>query len=260
MELALKCGGSPSKILFSGPGKTEVELLLALKAGISEIHVESFEEINRLALLSKHIDRAIPVVIRFNPSEVVRGGAMVMGGKPTAFGIDEEMIVEAVEKVLRSDRLTFQGLHCYSGTQIVDYDVIVDMYEHYIEFASKISDHFNVPFKTLDFGGGFGIPYFDTDITLDMDSLCEGLKPLIRHARSKKGLENTRFIIEPGRFLVGEGGLYIARVLDIKKSRNEKFMVLDGGMNHHIVAAGHFGHIIKRNIPIAVANKMDGTV
>lgn len=259
LELALACGCSPDRILFAGPGKTDSELERAISVGVSEIHVESLGEMNRIEKLANRFDRQIPVVIRFNPSDTARGGAMNMGGKSTAFGIDEDLLAEAVGQVLQSKYLSFNGLHCYAGTQIVDYDVLVTMYEHYLNIAANIVDFFEVPMRTLDFGGGFGVPYFDTDIELDLDKLRESVTPLIERARTSKWLAQTKFIVEPGRFLVAEGGLYIATIIDIKTSRGQTYLVLDGGMNHHIVSTGHFGGLIKRNVPMAVANRMDRT-
>lgn len=255
--LALKCGCPSSKILYAGPGKTKNDLITALNEVIAEIHVESFEEIELASHIAQRYDSVFSVAIRINPSDVVKGGAMVMGAKSTAFGIDEEMLFEAIDKVAGSKNLKLNGLHCYAGTQIIDYDILVDMYDHYINLALKTAEYTGSPLKTLDFGGGFGIPYFESDNELDIDNLKKHVTPIFKKARNSPYLKNTQFIVEPGRYLVAEAGLYVTKVLYNKLSRNKKIIIIDGGMHQNVAAAGHFGQIIKRNFPMAVGNKLN---
>jgi len=257
LVLAQKCGCSPSRILYAGPGKTESDLIDALQAGVSEIHIESFEEIGLLSKIAGRFQSEFSVAIRINPSDVIKGGAMVMGAKATAFGIDEELLFQAIDRVRETGNLNLCGLHCYAGTQIIDYDILVDMYEHYIRLAARMAEYSGKPLKTLDFGGGFGIPYFDSDKDLEMDKLHKHLTPVFKEARTTKYLKPTKFIVEPGRYLVAEAGLYITRILYCKSSHDKKIIILDGGMNHNVAATGHFGQIIKRNFPMALGNKMD---
>ena len=259
LVLALKCGCSPSGILFAGPGKTESDLIAALQAGVSEIHIESFEEIDLLSKIVGRFHSEFSVAIRINPSDVIKGGAMVMGAKATAFGIDEELLFTAIDRVHEADNLNLCGLHCYAGTQIIDYDILIDMYEHYIGLATRMAEYSGKPLKTLDFGGGFGVPYFNSDKDLEMDKLHKYLTPVFKEARTTKYLKHTKFIVEPGRYLVAEAGLYITRILYCKSSRDKEIIIIDGGMNHNVAATGHFGQIIKRNFPMALGNKMDKT-
>jgi len=257
LVLAQKCGCSPSKILFAGPGKTEGELIAALEARVSEIHIESFEEIDLLSKIAGRFNSEFSVAIRINPSDVIKGGAMVMGAKATAFGIDEELLFPAIDRVREAGNLNLCGLHCYAGTQIIDYDILVDMYEHYIRLAARMAEYIGKPLKTLDLGGGFGVPYFESDKDLEMDKLYKHITPIFKQARDTKYLKSTKFIVEPGRYLVAEAGLYITRILYCKSSRDKKIIILDGGMNHNVTATGHFGQIIKRNFPMALGNKMN---
>lgn len=255
--LALKCGCPASKIVFAGPGKKDEELNAAIDAGVLNINIESMNEIDRIAKLAGKHRKKVSVSIRVNPSDVITGGAMIMGGKATAFGIDEDFIYQAVDGVLDSPELVFSGLHFFSGTQILDYDIIIQLYEHYLKLAEEVANYTGIPMKILDFGGGFGVPYFDNDKELDLNKLGLSLKRLFVEAKSRSGLKDTLFIIEPGRYLIAETGVYITSVLDRKTSKGKEFLILDGGMNHHIGASGHLGQILKRNFPIVMANRMN---
>jgi diaminopimelate decarboxylase len=255
LALALRCGCPPSRIIFAGPGKQEHELNAGIKAGIGEFHVESFTEIDRLQMLARSAGACVPVAVRVNAAEISKSGAIVMSGGSSPFGIDEERVAEAIETIVRSPHLHFAGLHFYAGTQMLESDVIIDVYSNCIECASALARATGQSPGTIDFGGGFGVPYFEKDRELDIDALGTDLKPLLREARQKTGLSDTRFIIEPGRYLTAEGGLYVTRISDIKESRGAMFLILDGGMHHNIGPAGHFGQLIKRNSPIVIANR-----
>ena len=256
LSIALRCGCDPARILFAGPGKRESELKAAMNAGIGEFHVESFMEIERIDTLSRLAGARSPVSIRVNAGEAARNGAMVMSGESSPFGIDEERLFEAIEKVAGSPHLAFTGLHFYAGTQILDADAFAGTYSYCLDLAKDVCRGTGLRLATIDFGGGFGIPYFEHDCELDLDSLSDSLASVFRDARASHGLEHTRFIIEPGRYLVADGGLYAARIIDIKTSRGTAFIILDGGMHHNIAPTGHFGQIIKRNFPIAIANRI----
>lgn len=254
---AIDAGCSPLDILFAGPGKSVSDLELVLSKNIGEIHVESFLEIERIGDISKKLGVTANVAIRVNPNQQAQGGAMRMGGKPTQFGIDEELLDRALEKIRNTPHVKFRGIHLFSGTQILDHMVLLSQYVKGVELARSIAKDLQRPLQTVDFGGGLGIPYFTNDNALDMGALQNGLSDLMAQVRSDKNFEGTQFLIEPGRFLVGDAGVYIARIIDIKVSRNKKFVVIDGGMNHHLAASGNLGQVIKRNFPVAVLNKFN---
>jgi diaminopimelate decarboxylase len=256
LYLALKAGCSPERILFAGPGKTEQELELALSSGIHEIHVESFQEIERVAKIAAQLKKVAKISIRINPGEEAQGGAMVMGGKPAQFGIDEERMEEAVTVLTKDKRIEFAGVHVYCGTQILNHEVLIQQYSKALEIARRAAAIAGRPLSTVDFGGGLGIPYFPNDRDLDMESLAKELGPLFKDIKKEVAFKNTSFVLEPGRYLVGEAGVYVTRVIDIKVSRGKKFIVLDGGMNHHLAASGNLGQVIKRNFPVAVVTRM----
>jgi len=252
---AREAGCAPDRLLFAGPGKTPAELHLALTQGVGEIHAESMLELERIAQIAATLDRKAPVAIRVNPEADAQGGAMRMGGKPAPFGIDEESLDAALDFVLSQPSIDFRGIHLFAGTQILDYELLLAQYRKGVQLAKQVAARLQKPLHSLDFGGGLGIPYFPHENSLDMQSLKAGLADLEQEITSEPGLAGTRLVIEPGRYLIAEAGIYLTRVLDVKMSRGKKFVVLDGGMNHHLAASGNLGQTIKRNFPIAVATK-----
>lgn len=256
---AMKAGCLTESILFAGPGKTEAELELAISERIGEIHAESEIEIERISVISKRLGVCTPVALRVNPNEDGQGGAMLMGGKSAPFGVDEEALEPLLHRVLRDPQLDFHGIHLFAGTQILDCDLLLAQYRNGLKIARRAAELVDRPLHTVDFGGGLGIPYFSGDSELDLLLLRKGLDELVAGIEKESCFEPTKFIIEPGRFLVGQAGVYIARINDIKVSRGKKYLILDGGMNHHLAASGNLGQVIKRNFPMAILNKLDDT-
>lgn len=253
--LALYAGCSAQRIIFAGPGKTDAELQYVLSNGIGEIHAESVGEINRIGVISSGLGVRARVAVRVNPGKEAQGGAMRMGGKAAPFGIDEEELDAVVDRVVSDPSLEFRGIHLFTGTQILDYGILVRQYRKGIEIATRIAERLKQPMHTLDFGGGLGIPYFPGENELDVDNLRTELVPLVDQARTNPLLSKTQMVVEPGRYLVGDAGLYVARVTDVKMSRGKKYLILDGGMNHHLAASGNLGQVIKRNFPVAILDK-----
>jgi len=254
---ALQAGCEPQRILFAGPGKTEAEIETVLSRGIGEIHLESLTEAKRISEIARRLGVRANVAIRVNPAGEAEGGAMRMGGRPAPFGLDEEILDDVLDVIGRDAALNFRGIHLFTGTQILDANVIVSQYRHGLEIARRAAHRVGRPLHTVDFGGGLGIPYFAHEKALDLEQLREGLAALFAPLEADAAFVGTRFLVEPGRFLVGEAGIYIARVNDIKTSRGKKFLILDGGMNHHLAASGNLGQTIKRNYPAAIVNKLD---
>jgi len=162
-----------------------------------------------------------------------------------------------LDRVVTDPYIEFRGIHLFSGTQILDHAVLLRQYRCGIEIARRVAARIKGPIKTVDFGGGLGIPYFADDQELSMEALGDGLAELMADTRQDPVFQGTQFIIEPGRYLVGEAGVYISQVIDVKVSRGKKFAIVDGGMNHHLAASGNLGQVIKRNFPVAVVNKLN---
>jgi diaminopimelate decarboxylase len=254
--LALEAGCPPGLILFAGPGKTNGQIELVLRKKIGEIHAESLTELQRISSIAERLNVVAPVALRINPDAAAEGGAMRMGGVASAFGIDEEQLDEALDYVLTSPSIQLVGLHLFAGTQVLSSDILLAQYAKGFHLARRVTERLRRPLQTLDFGGGLGIPYFSADESLDMVHLQSGLQVLVSEFGEAPAFARTRFVIEPGRFLVGEAGVYLARVLDVKLSRGKRFIILDGGMNHHLAASGNLGQTIKRNFPVVVATRL----
>ncbi len=254
---ALAAGAKPSDLIFAGPGKTEAELELVLKHGIGEIHAESERELRRIGAISRRLGCRARVALRVNPSGEAQGGAMRMGGKPLPFGVDEEQLDSVLDPLLADPAVEFRGIHLFAGTQILDAGVLATQYRKGLEIAARVADRTGSPLHTIDFGGGVGIPYFANERPLDLDALRNLLHALFAELAGNRKFAGTKFVVEPGRFLVGEAGIYLCQVNDIKVSRGKKFLIVDGGMHHHLAASGNLGQTIKRNYPVVVVNRLD---
>ena len=256
LTLALHAGAPPARLLFAGPGKTDAELELALRAGVGEIHVESVQEADRLATIGARLGVRAPAAVRVNPTAEAQGGAMRMGGRPAPFGVDEEILDDVVDRLVACPDVDFRGLHLFTGTQILDASVLAAHHAKGLALARRTAERLGRPLATLDFGGGLGVPYVAGEVALDPVKLREGLAAVFADVAGDARLAGTRFVVEPGRYLVAEAGVYVARVTDVKVSREKRFVILDGGMNHHLAASGNLGQVIKRNFPIRALGKL----
>jgi diaminopimelate decarboxylase len=245
LQLALKTNINPQDISFAGPGKRDEELLAAIDAGI-RINVESLGELNRIASLAK--DHQPPrLSIRINPDFDLKGSGMAMGGSAKPFGIDKDQL-DGVFHAAQEHKLVIDGLHIYAGSQCLDAQSIVDAQKASLDLALELIDTFNLCLSEINLGGGFGIPYFPGEQPLDISKLGEELSDVIDDFAALQ--PNVDIVIELGRYLVGEAGVYLTRILDSKTSRSETFWICDGGMHHHLAASGNLGQIIRKNYPV----------
>ncbi len=252
----LQSGCQAQHILFAGPGKTDIELEFVLSKGIGEIHAESLNEIRRISSIAARLNTQAKVALRVNPNEEAQGGAMRMGGKPSQFGVDEEQMDEAIDLIQSQPSIEFQGIHLFSGTQILDDGILMNQYKKAMKIGKRVFLKTGMPLHTVDFGGGLGIPYFSGEANLNLPRLEEHLSKLFLEIENDPAFFQTRFVVEPGRFLVGPAGTYIVQVLDIKQSRGKTYVLVDGGMNHHLAASGNLGQVIKKNFPIVNFNQI----
>lgn len=254
---ARSAGVAPDRVLFAGPAKRVDELEAVIADGIGEIHLESYEEIHRVATICDRLGTTARVAIRVNPVAAAQGGAMRMGGKPAPFGFDEEDLRNVVAAVTSRSRLDLRGVHLFAGTQVLDAGVLLSQWHHAIDVASRVATMADKPLHTIDLGGGLGIPYFEGETPLDLARLSQGIPALRQALRDTPLLQQARVIVEPGRFLAGPGGIYVVAVNAVKVSRGARFLVTDGGMHHHLGASGNLGQIIKRDYPIVAPANMD---
>src|SRR5208282_2457909 len=159
--------------------KTETELELAISQGVGEIHAESKLEIERISAICRKFGVRTPVAVRVNPNEEGQGGAMLMGGKSAPFGVDEEQLEPLLHRIAKEPRLEFRGIHLFVGTQILDYQLLLAQYRKGLEIARRAAAVIGLPLRILDFGGGWGIPYFPADSELDLSSLSKGVHELM---------------------------------------------------------------------------------
>ncbi len=253
---ALAAGADPSRILFAGPGKRRSELEQVIAAGIGEIHLESFEELAHVEAIGAALGRTIAVALRVNPVAEAQGGAMRMGGKAAPFGFDEEDIDAVVDRVRAAPHLDLAGVHLFAGTQILDAVVLLGQWRHGLAVAGRVAARLGRPLRTIDLGGGLGIPYFAGDGELDLTAVKAGLGPLVDAKRADPLIRDAHVLVEPGRYLVGPSGVYLSSVLAAKVSRGQRFLVVDGGMHHHLAASGNLGQVIKRDYPVLAASRM----
>ncbi|MBV1695425.1 MAG: type III PLP-dependent enzyme, partial [Hyphomicrobiales bacterium] len=197
------------------------------------------------------------IAIRVNPAAGASGGAMRMGGKPTAFGFDEEVIPEVLTAVASEDALDLDGVHLFAGTQILDAKVLLAQWDHGLRISADVARLIGRPLGSIDLGGGLGIPYHDGDASLDLAAVRQGLPALIARRADDPLLRNATIVLEPGRYLVGPAGIYVMSVNAVKTSRGQRFVICDGGMHHHLAASGNLGQVVKRDFPIVAATKLD---
>jgi diaminopimelate decarboxylase len=243
----IAAGWPAARIGFTGPGKTRRELVTAMAAGIGEIVVESVEEAEALNALAAEHGRRQAILARIAPARMPRGFGVHMSGKPTQFGIDEEDADAALARLRTFPHLDLCGLHIYAGTQSLDADAIVQNLENFVALFARLSDAHDLRPRALVFGSGFGIPYYEQDTPLDLSRIAAAINPALDALKASPRFAATDVVLETGRYLVGEAGFFLAGVTRVKHSRGSDIAILDGGMNHHLGAAGHLGSIVQRN-------------
>ncbi len=255
MLVALDTDTPPDRISFAGPGKTDAELIQAVAAGVV-INIESPRELDVIERCGVELGVRPRFAVRVNPDFELKSSGMKMGGGPKQFGIDAEAVPDLLDRAKRMD-VRFEGLHIFSGSQNLRPESIVEAQQKSVELALRLAERTPSPIRLLNIGGGFGIPYFPGDKPLDLGPIGENLAAVC--ARVAKQLPEAQIVIELGRYLVGEAGVYVCRVIDRKISRGEVFLVTDGGLHHHLAASGNFGQVIRKNYPVVVANRVAGT-
>lgn len=252
LKVALDAGADPREISLAGPGKRYGELQQAVAAGIL-VNLESFREIAELAAISQATGCPARVAVRVNPDFELKSSGMKMGGGAKQFGVDAEQVPELLAAIRRHG-LAFEGFHLFAGSQNLKPEAIVEAQNKSFELALRLARSAPSAVRFLNLGGGFGIPYFPGEQRLDLQPIGENLALLAQRAAHE--LPEAELVVELGRYLVGESGIYVARIVDRKVSRGQIFLVTDGGLHHHLSASGNFGQVIRKNYPVAIGNKM----
>lgn len=252
MAVALDSGMPAAAVSFAGPGKTRPELRQAVAAGIV-INLESPAEMETVAELAHELGCRPGVAVRVNPDFELKSSGMRMSGGAKPFGVDAEAVPDMLSRMAELP-LDFTGFHIFSGSQNLKAENLAEAQQQTLDLAVRLAAAAPGPVKKLNIGGGFGIPYFPGDQPLDVESVGAGLETLL--PRAAEALPAAEIIVELGRYLVGEAGIYVTRIVDRKVSRDEVFLVTDGGLHHHLAASGNFGQVIRKNYPVAIGNRM----
>ena len=251
LEMALAAGLAAGRISFAGPGKRDGELAAAIAAGVT-LNLESENEAHRALAIAERQGKTPRLAIRVNPDFELRGSGMKMGGGAKPFGLDAERVPALAREVIAAGA-EWRGLHIFAGSQALDAEAIAETQGNVLELAARLSDAIGSPLPHLNMGGGFGIPYFNGDRPVDVTAVGAALSE--RFAALPDALASTEFAIELGRYLVGEAGVYLTRIVDRKVSHGTTYLITDGGLHHQLAASGNFGTVVRRNYPAAIASR-----
>lgn len=251
LQTAAETGMSATNISFAGPGKSLEDLTRGLALGVL-FNVESFREARLLAELGEKLGVQPRVAVRCNLPFELKASGMKMTGGPKPFGIDADQVPQMLSTIKDYD-LAFEGFHLFAGSQNLKAESVIEAQDQSFALAMLWRDQWPGELKSLNLGGGFGIPYTASDKPLEISPVLQNLNQLAE--KLAETAPQARLVVELGRYLVGEAGLYVARILDRKLSHGHPFLVTDGGMHQHLAASGNFGQVIRRNYPVAINGK-----
>jgi diaminopimelate decarboxylase len=249
LGLCLALGIDPARISFAGPGKRDDELKAAIATGVT-LNCESEGEAARALAIGQRLGKAPRMAIRVNPDFEMKGSGMKMGGGAKQFGVDAERVPALAREVI-AQGAEWRGLHIFTGSQTLSAEAIMEAQGNVLELAANLSDAIGYGLPKLNMGGGLGIPYFPGDTPVDLPRV--GAELAERLVDLPPALADTELCMELGRYLVGEAGVYLTRVIDRKVSHGVTYLVTDGGLHHQLAASGNFGTVVRRNYPSAIA-------
>jgi diaminopimelate decarboxylase len=253
LDLALEAKADPRRISFAGPGKRDRELAKAIEAGVT-LNCESEGEVDRALAIAQRSGTSARLAIRVNPDFEIKGSGMRMGGGAKPFGVDSQRVPALVRRIIAGGG-DWRGFHIFAGSQALDASALIEAQAATVELAAALAEAAGAAPPLVNLGGGFGIPYFHGERPLELPAVADALAQAL--GRRAPILCDSQFAIELGRWIVGEAGVYLTRVIDRKTSHGKTFLVTDGGMHHQLAASGNFGQLVRRNYPVAIANRMD---
>lgn len=251
MGAAIRSGTDAGEISFAGPGKRDDELAAAIEAGVT-LNLESEGEAGRALTIGRARGRAPRLAVRVNPDFEIKGSGMRMGGGAKPFGVDAARVPALVRRLIDGGA-EWRGFHIFAGSQALAADALVEAQRATVALAAELASEIGATPPLVNLGGGFGIPYFATEAPLDVEAVGAALVETL--AARPAALAGSGFAIELGRWLVGESGVYLTRIVDRKESHGKTFLVTDGGMHHQLAASGNFGQVVRRNYPVAIASR-----
>lgn len=248
IQTALRAGIVSSNIIFNSPGKTAEEIDFAIEEKIKLISIESFEEAELVNKMAKKRNLVVEVVLRINQNPNLSKAKVKMTGVSSQFGIEEtDLTDDLFKKFSELTHICIAGIQVYSGTQILNAEEILRTTEYVIQLALRLSEKYHFELKYLNLGGGFGVPYFKGETTLDTMKLMSGMQNLKKSYRCR--LKNTEIIFESGRFLLADSGVFVTKILYKKQSKGIIYYICDGGSNFHSSTA-FMGRFIRNNFPM----------
>lgn len=253
LEMVRATGFDLSRVSFAGPGKRDEELKAAIEAGVT-LNLESENEAQRAIALGEDLGVTPRLAVRVNPDFELKGSGMKMGGGAKPFGIDAERVPALIRRI-NDAGCEFRGLHIFTGSQALSAEAVIDMQAKVLDCAHRLAQEAETLLPKLNMGGGFGIPYFPGDEPLDIRAVGDALEERFRDLPDT--LSEAELFIELGRYLVGEAGVYLTRIVDRKESYGETYLVTDGGLHHQLAASGNFGTVVRRNYPVAIASRFE---
>ena len=252
-QRAAETGMGRDHISFAGPGKGDDEIEAALRYGLT-LNLESEGEADRMLAIAARFGQRPRAAVRVNPDFEVRASGLRMGGGAKPFGVDAARVPALVRRLVEAG-VDYGGLHVFAGSQSLDAAALAETQRQTVALVGRLSDEAGAPPPLVNLGGGFGVPYFDGDQPLDVEAVGVALGETL--AARPAVLAETRFALELGRWLVAECGVYLVRILDRKQNGGTTFLVTDGGLHHQLAASGNFGTVVRRNYPLAIANRFD---
>jgi diaminopimelate decarboxylase len=256
--LAGETGYDPLDIVFAGPGKTDRELEESLMAGIYAVNVETLRELSRLGRIAKLLGLPGRAALRINTTVGLTkaGGGSAgplheqMAGGPSKFGIDQEKLAGLDDAWDRS-AVEIVGVHVYTASQVLHEDEIVANARRTLEATRHVEEAVGAEVGSIDFGGGFGVPHYEGEEELDLETLGRDLEEVFAPFLERDG---ARLILELGRYLTSDAGVYLTRVVELKESRGERYIITDGGINQFLRPV-----LMRVDHESGVVNKLDRT-
>jgi diaminopimelate decarboxylase len=258
LEQALLAGFDGGQVSFAGPAKTNAELESAIRANVGCISVESIREIEACAQIGRQLGKRPRILLRVNPLMPNKAYGLKMGGRPVQFGIDEEDLIHAETCVLtRQEQLDFVGIHVYAGSQCFEASGVIEGTRNTLRIARELESRSGLRCRKINLGGGFGVSHTAGGREMDIHELSAELVPMLRAFKEDSAFECEMFF-ELGRHLTADAGIYVTRVVSSKSSRGKAFFACDGGLHHHLAAAGTFGAAMRVNFELCNLTRPEG--
>ncbi len=248
---ALAAGYSPDRIVMAGPGKSDRDLSAAAACGVLGINVEGISELDRLQRIAEARRIRVPVQLRLNPGGGPGERIPILGGAGAwKFGMSLPLARSVLARRRDWPRLEIGGFHVFQASNVLDAERFAGNIRRVLDIALGLARGHAVPLRLVDLGGGLGVPYARGERPLDLGALAREFRRLAREIAGEKRFERTRFLLEPGRFLAAESGVYVCRILEVKRQRGAVVAVADGGI-HHLLRPALVGPHPVRLIPAA---------